>query len=1230
MPTNNQIDALTQVLRRDSLLDRLTESVALAGAAEAHFSILFIDLDHFKSINDAFGHLRGDVALAEVAARIKSTLRGEDLLFRYSGDEFVVIAAGANLMAATLLGSRMLRAVADQPIAGVPPVNCTLSIGVACFPEDGRDVNALLGCADQRSYAAKRGGRNRLVADTLQPLRPQWQSMRPRMIERDAELVRLRELVTGLVNGNNAHNAQQGNLIFNGARGAGLTRLIEEADIFAKQLGLRVLRISGEVDWQQNGQQKSRSADQITPYSTLERSYQRRGGDAFSLDAAIDRVRVWCRDASAGLLLIDDWQQVDAETKNLIATLFAERALLIKQLTTSSIDDTQVHGTQVHDTQVQTIGTVLTVAHAINHRHRQHYPEWLQSSHVSDCDLAALTRTGFDIFVHSVFAVPMDSAFRTWVYDASSGLPGLAMRILLAMSEQGLIRIEQDAAVVSPDFRKFNLSAIRGEDVPHNLAHTQLGLIGRNDAIEAVSLMLAQHRLVNILGTGGIGKSSLALQVAMDTRFRFKDGAWFIELAQVIDRQMLVFAITKVLAINLNASMSPVAALVHALAKSEMLLVLDNLEQVVGEAEIVIRQLLVACPALTILTTSRVRLTVDASLEAEYMVPLLIPSADAADAQGAELKKMTAAATLFVERAKSAQRKFELTPEKLQMIEHICQKLDGLPLAIELAAARLRTLPLIEIANRLDDRLNLLGRATRTYQHSLNENIDQASARMLHDAAYAAGAIGHPQRTLRESIALSVQLLTDTEATTFAELSVMGGQFDVSTVNGLIGRRVEDDIATLADASLLNEKLINDVPTFLMLETLREFGQARLQEEGRWTYMKSRHLRYVSKIAAIGRTEPVGEALQHWRGQMDRLSGDMREALSWAISSGAKQDFQSGLAAFGDSQSWWELSGRWLESITWWARLMPEIQRASQSVALSSAMVHAARANFMLARYDECEHLYQDALQMANSVGDMQSAATALTGLGNHANFRGQTADAQTFYTQALHRYRNLAENQPNLGFSARVAYCLNTLGLIARQAGEFEQQLSLYREAAELRQTIGDEFGLAQSNMCLGTGYNDIGKPQLALTYFERARVVLRRFSESRFLSMSLSQEIVSHTLLNEPARGLKNVPEIFALARNAHDRRRCLFTLAVAVAPLRLLGNHALAVSISSATYALSEREAITLLTPELAMMQRDREALRGAINEAAYRQAMRQGVAWTLEEAMAALQSAIDALP
>jgi diguanylate cyclase (GGDEF)-like protein len=1186
MNFNMRFDPLTNALRRDVLSDGFLEAIASVSTENRHFSILFIDIDFFKSINDAFGHLRGDAVLKEIATRMQSALRANDLLYRYSGDEFIIIAANADLAIACALSARLLSALSATPLSGEPPINSTLSIGIATFPEDGMDETTLINTADKRLYEAKRQGRNQMVSSQAKHAHPRWQSIRPRLFERETASQTIQQTISKTAKGKPAI------AIFAGAKGAGFTRLIEETEIAARQLGLRMLTLRGSHD--------------ATAHHALKQAFQRRLGEGetttdvnqHSANASA-QFQAWCQLATPGLLLIDDWQQIDASSQALI--------------------------TQAFDTLLVTsknIGVVLTLpGWDIDNSSQSSAPAALLSIIHQDKTqfslLAPLSRHAFSNFVNGIFATSVSRAFCDWIFEASSGLPGLAVKAFLQLEKQGLLKLLSDQILTPTAYRKLNVGLVRGYDVPHNLPVTAAHLIGRDDVASQIAETLAHARLVNLIGTGGIGKSAMSMQVAMDIRFRFADGAWFIELAQLTDRHNIIFTIAKTMGLTLDAALSPMASLAKVLSKRQILLVLDNLEQVVAEAGVVITQLLASCPRLTIFTTSRARLML--ADETLFQLSPLIDD-DTALSQ-------SHAATLFILRAKTVQPQLDITAEKLAAIEKICLHLDGLPLAIELAAARLRTMSLDDIFNVIvrngESRLNLLGGTTRSHAAPLALPADTAPL----------SAKVNVKETLRDVIQASVSLLSTSAAETFIALSVMGGRFDVATVNAILGQRVDDDIAALADASLLNEKLLNDTPTFLMLETLREFGQEKLLANGRWAYMRARHLRHIARVSAIGRTEPIGESLRSWRSRMDSLSGDMREALTWATSTQNAQDLQTALGAYGDACAWWEISGHWQESLNWWQRFQPLVATITPSQALASANHTAARCSFMLALYDDCELLYQDALSIANTSRDMQTAAAALTGLGNHANFRGQTDDGRIFYTQALQRYRNLAatadsQSAPGseLGFKARVAYCLNTLGLIARQAGELKTQMALYLEAAELRLAIGDDFGLAQSHLCIGTAYNDLNDAANAAPYFDKAITVLRSYRESRFLTMALSQEIVSYTIDNQPLKALNNISEVIALARAAHDKRRCLYTIAVSVAPLRMLGELELAASLAAATMEICRREQISLMTPDQAMVQRDREAISQLMDNARYRLSSRNGEIWSLDAALDMLLAAV----
>lgn len=381
---------------------------------------------------------------------------------------------------------------------------------------------------------------------------------------------------------------------------------------------------------------------------------------------------------------------------------------------------------------------------------------------------------------------------------------------------------------------------------------------------------------------------------------------------------------------------------------------------------------------------------------------------------------------------------------------------------------------------------------------------------------------------------------------------------------------------------------------------------------------RQRQIRFLASVAARGAEDPLGRDLLQWLATMDRFAADIREALQWAATRASQHDVVSLTAALqilGAGQQWWELRGHWLEQVTWWERLAPRLSNCPADAVLAGATVSIARAEFLLARYSACEERYQHALAMANACEDWLSSAAALTGLGNTASFHRQTSHAVTFYTQALSRYQWL-------GRKSQVAYCLNTLGLIARQDGDLDKQLLYYREACARREQIGDTFGLAQSHMCLAVAYTDMGDADGAVPYLEKAEATLRAFDDRRFLSLHLSNAVRTYAARGDYVRALAQVEEVVVMARQVQDRRRLLYLLSVVIEPVALLGETALAATLLSATYALCKTEHIKLLTIEERRMQTDRAYLNDALTPTQMRAAWQYGEQLTLDVAIDSL--------
>lgn len=600
---------------------------------------------------------------------------------------------------------------------------------------------------------------------------------------------------------------------------------------------------------------------------------------------------------------------------------------------------------------------------------------------------------------------------------------------------------------------------------PNNLPHHLTSFIGRQEEINTVRRLLSTHRLVTLTGAGGVGKTRLALQAASGMTEDFPDGIFVTELSPLINPDMLHQAVLSSLGLKAEANLLPLKILTGYYQNKTSLIILDNCEHLVESCAHFSDTLLRACPGLHILVTSREILSV--SGEAVFQVPpLSIPTGEAASLATV---LQSDAARLFAARASSVLPDFAVDAENAAAIAQVCRRLDGIPMAIELAAVRVNLLTVEEIAQRLDDCFRLLTGGSRTALPK--------------------------QKTLRGLIDWSWDLLPESEKAFFNMLSVFAGGWSLETAESLAENPGEtlDMLTSLANKSMI---VVDHPPglaaRYRMLETLRQYGQEKLAESGLKSATHSRHRDFFLALAESAEPELKGYGQIQWLKRLDLEHDNLRAALEWSF---LAKDAQAALRLVGALSYYWAIRWNGDESRIYTQRAL-DLAKNTQDMLLSpwkaKVLLGSVLAFDLYYPRDSASRqaAVEQALRLFQERGDKQGIGSALLILSNLSMWAGDIAASELQVEQSLAIMQELKN-------AWGIANCLFQYRLIAEAKEERSKRLAFGEEGIAVIKTTGDRWCLATHLIELNWEIWDYGNTEKSRLLSEETLQIIREIGD-------------------------------------------------------------------------------------------------------------------------------------
>jgi predicted ATPase/DNA-binding CsgD family transcriptional regulator len=588
----------------------------------------------------------------------------------------------------------------------------------------------------------------------------------------------------------------------------------------------------------------------------------------------------------------------------------------------------------------------------------------------------------------------------------------------------------------------------------HNLPRQLTTFIGRGTELAEIQRLLATTRFVTLTAVGGAGKTRLALEVANRALDANPDGAWIVDLSPIKDGRLVARQFGSTLGVHERPRQPIAETLVGHLRDRHLLLVVDNCEHVIEECAGLVNAILRSCPGITLLATSREPLRVNG--ETVWRVaPLAVPD-PAAQIDVEDLARCEAV-RLFVDRAQLAAPGFEMTAENAPALAELCRRLDGIPLAIELAAARAGMMSPGQILNRLQDRFGLLIGGSRT------------------------GPARH--RTLQSAIDWSHDLLNDQERTLFRRSSVFAGSFSHEAIEQVCsgdGLEVEATVGLLG--SLVDKSLVfvSEPLRLRLLETLQEYARKNLAESGESDAVNQRHCEFFVWLAEQAAPNLEGPEQQTWHRRLAQDIGNLRSALQWSSGHDPDANLRLSIAL----TYFWYIHGLVQEGDSWLTSALSKY--AVRNSLRAQGLGHAGQFSYWRNDISAASACWHEGLDLYRKLGDRKGVGKALDWVSQALEWQGDYEKAHEYLDSAL-----AIANEAQDTISA--AHIFRHLGRLAMKEGDHELAQKYLEQAVSILERVGDQWRTVWALGYLGLNAIESGNLNSARSYLERALVIAR-----------------------------------------------------------------------------------------------------------------------------------------